>query len=205
MKYISIDIETTGLVPDESDIIEFGAVYDDLRNPLPLDQLPRFHAYFSKKTFRGAAKALSMHANIFKLIAEPPDDIQVMNIKNLMWPFTNWLSKIDYPFNEKKKRYEINVAGKNAAGFDIPFLKHHIPGRWPDEKNWCEVYFKHRVIDPSILYFDPSIDDGLPDLKVCMERAGIGGEVAHTAVEDALVVVQLVRKLSNSPRRKMTV
>jgi DNA polymerase III epsilon subunit-like protein len=192
--YIALDIETTGLEPKLHDIIEFGAVFDDLANPLPLDQLPRFHAYIKKSVYRGDPYALSMHPAIFKKIAKPGDGDNVIPLSGLMWSLVNWLDKIHYPFNEKKKRYEVNVAGKNAAGFDIPFLKEHIPGRWPDEKNYHEVYFKHRVIDPSILYFDPSKDDGLPDTKTCLERAGLGGESPHTAVEDALLVVQLVRK-----------
>ena len=32
-----------------------------------------------------------------------------------------------------------------------------------------------------------------PNTKTCMERAGLPGDVAHTAVEDARVVIQLVR------------
>jgi DNA polymerase III epsilon subunit-like protein len=43
------------------------------------------------------------------------------------------------------------------------------------------------------LYFDLENDDSLPDMKTCMQRAGIDGEVAHTAMEDALVVVKLLR------------
>ena len=34
---------------------------------------------------------------------------------------------------------------------------------------------------------------GLPDSKTCYERAGMDGKVAHSAVEDALAVVRLVR------------
>ena len=36
-------------------------------------------------------------------------------------------------------------------------------------------------------------DDRLPDSKTCYERAGLDAKVAHTAVEDALAVVWLVR------------
>ena len=39
----------------------------------------------------------------------------------------------------------------------------------------------------------PLEDDKLPDSKTCYERAGMNGKVAHTAVEDALAVVRLVR------------
>ena len=36
-------------------------------------------------------------------------------------------------------------------------------------------------------------DERLPDSKTCYERAGLDDKVAHTAVEDALAVVRLVR------------
>jgi hypothetical protein len=39
----------------------------------------------------------------------------------------------------------------------------------------------------------PAEDDKLPDSKTCYERAGWDNKVAHTALEDALAVVRLVR------------
>ena len=52
MKYVSIDIETTGLHEDECDIIEFGAVIDDLRVMAPISKLPVFHCYFIKEFYK---------------------------------------------------------------------------------------------------------------------------------------------------------
>jgi len=69
--------------------------------------------------------------------------------------------------------------------FDLPFLKKKI-------KDWDKITFLHRVLDPAILYYQPG-DKVLPDSKLCMERAGYGGEVAHTTLEDALMVVKLLR------------
>ena len=81
---------------------------------------------------------------------------------------------------------KVIAAGKNFASFDQKFLE-KLP-------NW-NVNFAHRVIDPAMLYFKPFEDDkGLPSTKICMERAGITAEVAHTAVEDAIVVVDLIRR-----------
>ena len=39
----------------------------------------------------------------------------------------------------------------------------------------------------------PADPPKLPDSKTCYERAGMNPKVAHTALEDALAVVQLVR------------
>ena len=43
------------------------------------------------------------------------------------------------------------------------------------------------------MFWRPFEDEELPDSKTCMERAGIDGKVAHTAVEDALAVVRMIR------------
>jgi hypothetical protein len=80
----------------------------------------------------------------------------------------------------------IQAAGKNFGSFDKQFLE-----RLPGLKGW--VKFKHRSIDPGNLFWRPQTDKELPGSKTCMERAGIPGEVAHTAVADAMAVIQMVR------------
>ena len=40
-------------------------------------------------------------------------------------------------------------------------------------------------------------DEKLPDSKTCYERAGMNPKVAHTALEDALAVVQLCARASS--------
>jgi len=63
------------------------------------------------------------------------------------------------------------------------------------------VRVHHRILDPAAMYWQPEIDGmELPDTKTCMERAGISGEVAHTAIEDARVVARLIRKASGNRR-----
>ena len=193
MKYCSIDIETTGLNPKKCDIVEFAAVLDDLSNPQPLDKLPRFQTYFQQPTYTGEPYALGMHPVIFKKIAdawqkrleENEFGERFMNIADLPCAFKNFLTKNGVPEDPKYGRVKITVAGKNAAMFDLPFLKKKI-------KNWGDVTFLHRVMDPAILYYQPG-DLVLPDSKLCMERAGLAGEVAHTALDDALMVVRLLR------------
>ena len=80
MKYVSIDLETTGLDPETCDIIEIGAVIDDLEARgeqgearLPIKDLPKFHAYVVKESYQGEPYALSMHPKIFKRIATKED------------------------------------------------------------------------------------------------------------------------------------
>jgi len=53
MKYVSIDIEATGLDHTYCQMIEFGAVLDDLRHQRPLDELPQFHCYVLRDKYVG--------------------------------------------------------------------------------------------------------------------------------------------------------
>jgi hypothetical protein len=134
-----------------------------------------------------------MHPGIWNKIAtaqqkkieyDGDTDTHYMDIQDLPFALQNFLS--GNGVEEKYGKYKITPAGKNAAMFDLPFLKEKI-------NDFGNVIFLHRVLDPAVLYFDPKTDKVLPDSKLCMERAGIAGEVAHTALEDALAVVKLIR------------
>ena len=200
MKYLSIDIETTGLNPETCDILQFAAVLDDTSNPKPIEDLPRFEAIFIQESYKGDPFALSMHSEIFKKIAIarkknleycPDNNIHFMTIDHLPIALYHFLFKNYCSFLKNRGEEEItvlyiNIAGKNVSSFDIPFLNAKI-------KDWKGLRFLNRSIDPAILYFDLENDVSLPDMKTCMQRAGIDGEVAHTAMEDALVVVKLLR------------
>jgi oligoribonuclease (3'-5' exoribonuclease) len=193
MKYVSVDIETTGLDRITNDIIEFAAVIDDLNDPKPIDELPVFHAYIEKENriYVGDPFALSMHQKIFEILACPGshEDKQFCTVNSLMYAFSNFLHQHKYPFNEEKNKFTIIPAGKNFGSFDRPFLETKVP-----KEHWHDIYFHHRILDPAMLYFNPAIDDILPDTKTCMERAEIEGEVEHTAEADAKVVIKLLRR-----------
>ena len=82
---------------------------------------------------------------------------------------------------------KINIAGKNFANFDAKFLNKY--GLFND------VILKksrHRVLDVGSMYVMPE-DDCVPNLKQCLERAHIQKEVAHTSIDDALDVVNLIQ------------
>jgi DNA polymerase III epsilon subunit-like protein len=194
MRYCSIDIETTGLEPTKCDILQFAAILDDLDDPKPISKLPTFTAYFTKKEpLVGEPFALSMHPEILRKIADAQRNKieqneqgeRFMPLDDLPQAFANFLI-LNNVEPEKNGLIRVNVAGKNVASFDLQFLKTKITKWWP-------ISFCQRTIDPAILYWDAKRDQQLPDMKTCMERARIKGEVAHTALEDALVVVKLLR------------
>lgn len=175
--YVSIDIETTGLDPKYCQIIEFGAVIDDLEKPV--SELPRFQTYIRHDQYIGDAFGLAMNSDILKKIANwlKIKDINICSIYELMPQFENWLIKNKIDTNN------VIVAGKNFGMFDSKFI---------EKLNYDGVKFHHRVIDPSMLYMEKD-DTSPPSTKTCLERAGIKANISHTAIDDALLVIDLIR------------
>jgi len=187
MRYVSIDIETTGLDPQENDIIEFGAVLDDLSSSTPIKMLPRFHCYFVRPFYNGSPFALSMHPKIFRRIADRESGYTYISATKLGHRFQNFLLKNGYKKDHDK--ICITAAGKNFGAFDLQFLKFKT-----DFLKHVEV--RHRILDPAVLYLERG-DAVIPGTSECKSRANLEKNVAHTAIEDAIDVIKLLRcKLS---------
>ncbi len=183
MKYCSLDIETSGLNPNTCDIIEFGAVVDNLWGQPPLESLPTFHRYIYRPSYRGEPFALAMHGHIFKKICDRQGE--VTTTENLVEEFYDFL--VANGFQKKPGEVLFNVAGKNFAMFDKNFID--LLPKHPDKK----IKYHHRILDPAMLYLNKTDAEVLPGSQECMKRAGLDGEVAHTALEDAFMVVKLLR------------
>lgn len=191
-KYVSIDIETTGVNRGVCDIIEFGAVIDDYFDQKPLADLPKYHSYIlppAGQTYTGEPFALSMHSTIFRRIAEREKPYSYLSPKSLGYSFKLFLTRNG--FELEKDRVTINVAGKNFGSFDYPFLE--------DKTDlFKHVNIRSRIIDPAVLFLETG-DESLPGTSKCKERmakikgSDVNTEVAHTAIDDALDVVSLVR------------
>lgn len=185
-KFVSIDIETTGLDTEKCQIIEIGAVIDDWLDPI--HQPPTFHCYVKQHMYVGEPYAMSMHSEIFRRIATQEDGYNYWYPSEAAGQLGRWMEENGaYQIDPTKPDREARavVAGKNFGTFDDRFLR-----RLPHFDEW--VKYHHRLIDPAMLFWNPLTDTVPPSLKVCMERAGLEGEVAHTALDDALVVAKLI-------------
>jgi len=194
LKYASIDLEGTGLDTMQSNIVEIGIVLDDLKNLRPISELPTFHAYISRERYDGEPYALSMHPTIFRRIGlykkygrdhEEIAQYKFLTPSKLAIAVKKFLT--DNGYEAKRDKVTFNVAGKNFNGYDKQMLVNDIPD-----------FAKHltiraRALDPAILYYE-NTDDVLPSLSECLERAGLNATVAHTALEDAYQVVELIRE-----------
>ena len=189
MKYICSGIETTGLNPKSCLILEIGMVMENTRLKLPREQCPTFHCYLDYKHFIGEDFALNMNKAIIQRIKDLQEQpVLACESKSLLLgPDAAVERMIQFISPLFPNEYKITIAGKNAASFDIPFLK--MMGDGHGEK----LPFSHRVIDPAMLFVDWKLDDKLPDLKLCKDRAGVTGEVSHNSLDDAWDVIQLLR------------
>jgi len=183
MKYVSADLEMLGL-DIKCSIIEFGAVLDDLTDIKPLNELPRFHTYIIQNQYIGEPYAMAMHSKILYRIDAKEEGYQYTYPTKLGLQFKKFLIKHGY--EEKKGRVTLNLAGKNFMAFDDKFLREHTDFH-------KHINIRARTLDPGPLYYEPG-DETLPSLSLCLERAGEESEVRHTAIEDSIDVIKLLRK-----------
>lgn len=201
MKYISADVETTGLSPEKNQLVEFGAVVEDMTRPdIAVSDLPSFRAIVVDPAGEYCISpfVMSMHQKLFaeigaldkaKLEAEgyyqhpestAQHEVWVCYPSALVHRFLDWL-RLQDAFTGKGK---IIPAGKNFYGFDYPFVS-PLFGEL--------VKFHHRCLDP-VMYYLKATDRKPPDLQLCCERAGIEMSGYHTAVGDARMVIELIRR-----------
>jgi len=190
MKYVSIDLETTGLNPETCQIIEFAAIIEDTNEDTPLNKLPSFQCFVKHEVYQGEAYALQLNQKIFKVLSEDyTNKLQpkIVYAEDLAMAFFNFLKENNFKTAENKTYISINVAGANVASFDLQFLK-----RLPEWNKLINV--RRRTIDPSFLFVNWNKDETLPSLSQCKKRAMFSSdEVSHRALEDAQDVVMLLR------------
>lgn len=185
-RFVSIDIETTGLNPETCSIIEIGAVIDDWLDPI--DEPPTFHCYIKRHEYSGEPYALSMHPTIFRRIAIEERGFNYFYPSEAVVYFGAWLKEFDaYQIDPNNPDHEPRavVAGKNFAMFDDKFLR-----KLPHFDQ--HIKYHHRIIDPAMLFWNPLTDIKPPGTETCMQRAGLQGTVAHNALDDAIVVSKMI-------------
>lgn len=204
MKYVSIDIETTGLDPENCQILQIGAVIEDTQNVLPLDKLPRFECIVEHAEYKGSPYALWLNSNLLKTLGELENikkderlDYRKANniipVGTVASAFSMWLMTNGFEAKDSGS-ITINAAGKNFATFDKNFLV-KLP-HWTSK-----IQMRQRIIDPAIMFVDWKQDFSLPNLNACIERAGLSGEVTHDALKDAIDVVRVIRAATNDYSR----
>jgi DNA polymerase III epsilon subunit-like protein len=188
MRYVSIDLETTGTKPSRHQIIEFGAVIENTNKNLELRQLPHFKRLVKHPEYTGQAFAFNLNARIFQELVHPTGAATVCEAGELAEQFKKFLVNNGFDADEEKGYVRIVAAGKNFATFDLQFLN-CLPN-WRDH-----IRISHKILDPVMYYINYAEDEDLPSLELCKRRAGFEDPtVTHDALDDALDVVRLLRQ-----------
>jgi len=222
MKYISLDIETTGLDPENCQILSIGAVIEDTLNQLPFEELPKFHAVIKRESVYGSIFALNLNKDLIQAMkdhseARTEDEKKLVEesfgakfyhedeVVEALYQFCyrNGLVDLDPNFLNKQMKVVDGIAYPilgsnmvktylNCAGKNFAGFDKKFLEKLP---RWKQVFsIRSRVLDPGILFVDWINDESVPGLDECKKRAGIDGVVTHNAVEDAMDVVMLLRK-----------
>ena len=222
MKYISVDIETTGLDPETCQILSIGAVIEDTLNQLPFEDLPKFHGVIKRENVSGSIFALNLNRDLIQAMkdhseARTDDEKKLVEesfgakfyhedevVEALyQFCFRNGLVELDDRWLNQHvklvdgKTYPIltsnmNKTYLNCAGKNFAGFDKKFLEKLP---RWKQVFsIRSRVLDPGILFVDWINDESVPSLDECKKRAGIDGVVTHNAVEDAMDVVMLLRQ-----------
>lgn len=190
MKYLSIDLEATGL-EENAYIIEFAAVPVDTETQL-IDTKNSFHTFIKCPSFEELKPNLNdwvikNNEELIRKASSTGDDIDHFKFRLL-----------DYLNSEPLKGFRdikfgnFTILGKSLNSIDIPFLNRDIG--WDSMK----TLFHHQVLDVS------SIARLAIDLKKIPEECASGsklssylgfGEIAHTALEDAVLTSKIYFKL----------
>jgi oligoribonuclease len=187
MRYVSIDLETTGTRSDRHQIIEFGAIIENTRKATDLKDLPRFKRIVKHAEYTGQAFAINLNARIFQELVLPTGAAPVCEAHELAGQFREFLLTNGFEAQEKGHVF-IVAAGKNFATFDLLFLNQL--ANWRDH-----IRISHKILDPVMYYIDYENDENLPSLEECKRRAGFADPtVTHDALDDALDVVRLLRQ-----------
>jgi DNA polymerase III epsilon subunit-like protein len=223
MKYISIDIETTGLDPITNKVLSIGAIIEDTNNPLPFDEMPKFHAAILHNELVGSPFAINMNRDLIESIvqyqtAENQDEkndlvnmtgmqfLREEDVVESLFHFLhdNGMSGIDLKTMMGQTVKIVNQRTYPQLSSNIKPSSITVAGKnfGTFDKLFLErlprwkqaIRIKQRIIDPSVLFVDWKKDESLPSLNDCKKRAGIKGEVTHNALEDAWDVIQILRK-----------
>lgn len=222
MKYLSLDIETTGLSSENDQVLSLGIIVEDTTKKLPFEEIPKFHVAIVRERIEGDLFAINLNRDLLSTINDwKGSDVngkkQIEDTTRMKFLKEDVVVEALFAFLFKnglldKSIYEntLNVCSQLVDGIMIPNIGSRTPVSYLNvagknvatfdklfvEKlpRWKQVFkIRQRIIDPTVFFTNWNEDDQLPNLTTCKERAGTGGEVTHDAIDDAWDIIQLLR------------
>lgn len=197
MKYLSFDIEATGL--EEHDLIIEFAMVPFCSATKSINESLKKHFYIKCPAFEELKPKLNewvIQNNKTLIEKAHTQGISLTLFKDELIKYLSSKEVIDY-FNNKK----ITLFGKSMSAIDLPFLNRDLG------YDFMRQYFNHRQLDLSCVAY------ALIDMKVIPSECESGsklmnylemGEVAHTALEDAINTAKMYFKLMDKVSAKIS-
>lgn len=183
MKYLALDVETTGLDPNLDQLLMASFIIADTEDDqTPVEHLPTLTLTFKHERISFASSAFP----IVDALSFMPAYKELMNTESAI-PLEFGIQKLhEFLSLHNMVDKKITLAGKNVMAFDIKFLA---------QMQFDTIQIHYRILEPAML-FTRSSDTVVPDLKTCCERADIPYALtsSHSAWYDASLVIRLLRK-----------
>lgn len=191
MQYVAIDIETTGLESEWDQVLHVALVHEDTARAeaWEVNELPYFEALIYHERIEGDPYALNMNHEILEAFADFKPTEATAELRGRVVPVFGDLESV----LDEAKIWLANchdhagpyvAAGKNVAGFDLPFL-----GR-----EWRRQ-FHHRVIDAGSVALGAQPFRWQHDKVAGLAELNEGNPCPHDALWDARGVVEILRKV----------
>lgn len=188
MRYLSFDLEATGLEEDAL-IIEFAMVPIDA-DELKVESALSKHFYIKCPSFSKLESKLNpwvREHNKTLIEVAHKEGIELPNFKQQLESYLESPQIKEYFKHEK-----VRLFGKSINAIDLPFMNRDLG--W----EWMNKYFHHRCLDLSCfamgLIDAGLLKAGLDSGSKMMESFGMG-EVSHTALEDAVNTAKMYFKI----------
>ncbi len=187
MKYVSLDLETSGLDVSYCQILQIGMVITDTTDTTtPVEELPTLDLILEYDAIQGQPYALNMNAWLLNIIAEGKDQ-RLCSPKESIHRMEEFLLENGFKIGRDDK-IRITVAGKNVGSFDMQFLNTLL--RYQHNSS---IHINYKTIELGSLLFDPLNHSHVPSLSECLVICGIDSELTHDAVQDARDVIRCIR------------
>ncbi len=189
MKYLSIDIEATGLMPEDL-IIEFAAVPFCSKESKIEDKLT-FHHYIKCPSFEELRPNLNPWVidHNKKLIEK--SHAEGITLESFREGLAAYLTS-EKIINYFGKNNQITLFGKSLSAIDLPFLSRDLG------HEFMRNHFQHRQLDLTSVAYQLIDMNYIPE--ECSSGTGLMkflkmGDVCHTALEDALNTAKMYLKI----------
>lgn len=193
--YISLDVESTGLEPQNGhELLSLGMVFDDGRADTQVEDMPKIHIGIKpERDLIGSPYALAMNSKLIGVLSgydkEPIEGMKILNNKEALQAVATFIQNateyvVKFDEANKLRPEPIQVLAKNGSKLDIPMMNYHF-STYVEELNldWFSRMISHRVMDLGSMYApmygrNPSLSLINKELK--------RKPVSHNALEDAI-------------------